>query len=116
MTQPIRLLVADVRAAAIQAYREHRLSAQGPTPECAYRDASGLPCVIGAAMTDEEHAGIEEISVLSLLDRRFIETDDIDTLIELQTAHDSWANPKFQQSTRAQGHRDLCALLGIEDE
>ena len=48
-------------------------------------------------MTDEEHEGIEEISVLSLLDRRFIETDDIDTLIQLQTAHDSWANPKFQQ-------------------
>lgn len=87
----------DVARAAAKAYREGRLSAQGTKPFCAYRDGSGRPCVIGAAIDDDtakawdtyygEHPGS---AVRSLSRRGLLVSDDIDALEDLQSFHDAW--------------------------
>lgn len=87
--------------AALKAYVEGRLSAQNDTPACLYRDASGHPCAIGAALTDEEVASFDKptrtIQDLHAFSR--IQTDDIDALQAMQMAHDHWANRVGCKST-----------------
>jgi hypothetical protein len=98
MTEPVVLNKLDVARAAAKAYREGRLSAQGPTPRCSYRDDSGYPCVIGAAIDDNTAAlwdmqGVNLGNGVSALHReRFLATDDEDALVYLQMAHDDWAS------------------------
>lgn len=80
--------------AALKAYEERRLSAQNDTPACLYRDASGHPCAIGAALTDEQAASFDRPgqTVQDLYACFRIQTDDIDALQEMQSTHDCWAN------------------------
>lgn len=91
----IHLTAAKVFAAARLAYDENRLSAQGPTPECRYRDASGRPCAVGAAMTDKEAALLliyNRTSVAGLPNKLVtVELGDYDRISSLQEAHDEWA-------------------------
>ena len=97
--QPITLTLKGVKAAGLAAFRDRRLSAQGPTPECAYRDTSGLPCVVGAAMTDEQVAALKDssnnhTSIWALVDSGKVRVSRGAThgkLKELQAAHDQWA-------------------------
>lgn len=117
---PIVLKAADVIAAARRAYEEGRLSAQGPTPECSYRDSSGLPCAIGAALTDEEANGLGG-SIGSAVNWGDVVTDDKGRLTTLQTAHDLWANDRrvllADNSFANEAHRrenDFRALIGLD--
>jgi hypothetical protein len=85
----------DVARAAAKAYREGRLSAQGSTPKCRYRDPSGLPCAVGAAIDDEtahEWDVCGGNTVTELIDRGKLRTDDKDALRSIQAAHDDWAS------------------------
>lgn len=91
MTKPIRLTLAQVKEAGLKAYHEKRLSAQGPTPSCMYRDASRRPCVIGAALTDEQAPDIPEMAIGSLIREKVIVTNATRGLPRLQEAHDRWA-------------------------
>lgn len=94
MTKPIHLTLAQVREAGLKAYQEKRLSAQGPTPACRYRDESGRPCVIGAALTDPQAHQLEgaqiSMGVKHLAMAWRIEMDRPNELACLQSAHDSW--------------------------
>lgn len=92
----ITLTLADVKAKALAAYNEKRLSAQGPTPACMYRDPSGLPCIIGAAMTDEEAEALTRednvVGVATLRSRGRVKMDHNLDLAKGQELHDSWAS------------------------
>jgi hypothetical protein len=104
---PIKLTLAQVKAAGLKAYEEGRLSAQGPTPQCAYRDVSGLPCVIGAALPDEvaDNPSTNGVNVEGLLTRKLITTRALTSLMILQEAHDEWATAKAKgHASEAAGH------------
>jgi len=79
----------QVAKAALKAYKEGRLSAQGPTPECAYRDSSGRPCAIGAAIPDKL-AEVLTGSIFAIISTRGWRTNNIQGLSMLQAAHDDW--------------------------
>lgn len=101
--KPINLPLAKVVKAARKAYDEGRLSAQGPTPACRYRDRSGRPCAIGAALTDKrarECDGYGASDIPSLVRSGALVTDDVDALDNLQIAHDYWANGAANGATR----------------
>ena len=91
------ITLQEVRTAGRQAYNEKRLSAQGPTPMCAYRDDSGRPCIIGAAMTDEEAKRTSDglpVQLFNAGDSRAgvaINPEERTELQDLQTLHDAWA-------------------------
>lgn len=95
--KPIQLNVLKVAQAAKKAFDEGRLSAQGPTPMCAYRDDSGRPCAIGAALTDRQAKALDDAGefsatgVVKLLREGRIKTDSPDDLSALQATHDDWA-------------------------
>lgn len=112
-----------VVAKAREAYETKRLSAQGPTPKCRYRDPSGRACVIGAALTDAEIASLPAMiesddggaflitlgtPIGTLIRRKVVKTDAREFLRELQHAHDQWVQGQ------ASGERDLRRLLGID--
>jgi hypothetical protein len=98
MGDTITLNKLDVARAAAKAYREGSLSAQGATPMCRYRDPSGCPCVIGAAIDADTAAewdrrGPEIMTGVSTLHSEgLLATDDLGTLMRLQMYHDSWAD------------------------
>lgn len=92
MTAPIHLIAKEVALAALKAHAEGRLSAQGPTPACRYRDKSGLPCAIGVVLTDECARSIGNVNVLGLVQDGVISADDVGALLLLQNAHDDWSN------------------------
>jgi hypothetical protein len=97
MTQA--LTYEEVVLAGRKAYEEKRLSAQGPTPQCAYRDNSGCPCVVGAALPDSTIAVINQkfmqgsrVSQLRSADVISVKSiDELDAIGDLQNAHDEWA-------------------------
>lgn len=110
--EPINLPKALVIEKAREAYLAGRLSAQGPTPDCRYRDKSGLPCVISAAVSNLEAERMESplmrgTSVQSLVRARVIETDDEVFLLTLQIAHDDWAHGEEGREAI------VCEMLGI---
>ena len=117
MTAPIRLTYAEVVEAGRKAYLEGRLSAQGPTPECRYRDSSGHPCVIGAALTDKQalyldrnyDAQVHKLPV-EVLDCGI----DLRAIRRIQQAHDEWASPETRRSGKL-AHTRLRKLLNIEE-
>lgn len=112
MTKAIHLTLAQVKKAGLLAYHEKRLSAQGPTPSCMYRDASGRPCVIGAALTDEQAAGIPESPLVSLIFGGMIVTGAIRGLPRLQELHDRWATAVRDQKPHiADAEAKFLALL-----
>lgn len=96
----IRLKAKEVARHALLHHAEGRLSAQGPTPECRYRDRSGRPCAIGAALTDEQAASIpdnlQNSAVWAL--RSYIRADDMEALTSLQLAHDNWTQPNSNEA------------------
>lgn len=95
MTQTITL--EDVLTAGRKAYEEKRLSAQGPTPACSYRDESGCPCVVGAAMTDEtvekvqfqgnDGSRVHQLNTKNLI---HIPQEDLVAVGDIQNLHDEW--------------------------
>lgn len=89
---PIRLslTLAAVKEAGLKAYNEKRLSAQGPTPACRYRDDSGRPCIIGASIPDEIAATLPSQYPVWLL-RSYGVHIDSETICYLQRLHDAWA-------------------------
>jgi hypothetical protein len=93
---PIKLTLAEVKAAGLKAYEEKRLSAQnvkGRRSRCFYRDHAGDPCVIGAAMTDRAARRFDrrdDPSIAALVEDGLVETDDRSTLSLLQAEHDAW--------------------------
>ncbi|AKU43630.1 hypothetical protein CPT_Seuss104 [Caulobacter phage Seuss] len=91
---PLTLNVRDVAQAALKAHSEKRLSAQGPTPHCRYRDSSGHPCAIGAAIDDKTAKWLDSLTVsniYTLIKRGDVLTDNSQGLQELQRRHDSWS-------------------------
>lgn len=74
--------------------------AQGPTPRCAYKDRSGCPCVVGAAMTEETIGRIEYSGSLhtpiDMIAATFVNIDknEMEDILSLQKAHDRWASAK----------------------
>lgn len=111
MTAPIHLPIRDVALAAKKALDEGRLSAQGPTPACEYRDKSGRPCAIGAAISDEDVTYLEgELStgIFDLYGEGLVTTDDLSQLCELQGSHDNWA---LRRSTKSDFRRTLNRIL-----
>lgn len=112
----IHLTLKAVKEAGRKAYLEGRLSAQGPTPECAYRDKSGRPCIIGAALTDEEARALDHAddgSIDDLIREGLVKTAATAALPALQTAHDHWASVYNTAAQRHGGHATLCKLLGL---
>ena len=90
----IHLTARDTAIAALKAYDEKRLSAQGPTPACMYRDKSGLPCAIGAAINDEQHAEYTPSGTIGFMIASGVITvspEDRYPLQRLQDLHDAWA-------------------------
>lgn len=121
MNKPINLPLAKAIKAGRRAYLAGKLSAQGPTPSCEYVDDSGLPCIIGAALTpaDRTHLKVDQhgLAVVALIEEGIISTDAPATLGLLQDAHDKWAGAQAgsdeDEDERAEGHAKLCALLGL---
>lgn len=94
--EKITLTKSSVFDAARRFYEAGKLSAQGPTPMCAYVDPSGLPCAVGAAFMEMgvSESEIPEIgSVNSTAFNDVFEVSDIDLtdISLLQRAHDQWA-------------------------
>lgn len=97
-----------VKAAGLKAYEEGRLSAQGPTPACQYRDDSGRPCVIGAAIPDD-HPGLAEFNESVPVDGLtmwHIQLQDVPTLRRLQGLHDSWCMARVRGVSIYGGRED----------
>lgn len=97
MARPIHLTLAQVKEAGLKAYHEKRLSAQGPTPGCFYRDPSGRPCVIGASLADEDakRFDAQAVSAVSALCGMYfikISASELGPIAELQQWHDRWAH------------------------
>lgn len=93
----------EVARNAAKAYKERRLSAQGTTPSCRYRDRSGCPCVIGASVPP----GVARIwdtygdpSITNIYEEEQFITDDIEALNDLQETHDKWANNAYNVGAR----------------
>lgn len=87
------ITTAALVKAAREAFEAGDLSAQGPTPECKYRDASGRPCAIGAVLSDEVVAEgqIEGRYVSELTSVDGVVLEDADYAQQLQAEHDAWA-------------------------
>lgn len=95
MPKPIHLALARVKEAGLKAYHEKRLSAQGPFPQCAYRDRGGRPCIIGAAIDTRAAHRLDreaDSDVVSLAMLGLILVDDVASLAALQDQHDHWVN------------------------
>jgi hypothetical protein len=114
----IELTWAKVKAAGAKAYQERRLSAQGPTPTCNYRDISGRPCVIGAALTDDQvkpwlaegNLGENKYYIKTLRCRGVVSYSDRDSkkFSRLQGIHDEWCSSNVDGSEIA-----LAKMLGV---
>ena len=97
----INLTYEQVRLAALEYHNAGLLSAQGPTPEAKYRDASGFPCAIGASLSDDDveyveyEDDIQSPDVLTLVSRgvlRFPSLDEARKARKLQSLHDLWVS------------------------
>lgn len=110
---PIHLELRTVALAAKKAFDEGRLSAQGPTPACRYRDAAGRPCAIGAALSDDFARSLRQHeNVWALRETGIITTDDFEGLRKLQNTHDSWADEPSSQERKAKFEALLTSILG----
>lgn len=95
MPQPIKLTYAEVVEAGRKAYLAGELSAQGLRPACMYRDDSGRPCVVGAALSTEQaefirQAGQNATAISMLIEDGTVSTRANAALPRLQSAHDDW--------------------------
>ena len=87
------LTLADVKTKGLAAYHAKQLSAQGPTPACRYRDASGRPCIVGAALPDDVAATLRGSTPIGHIRSDVIEIDrgEQTQISDLQKIHDAWA-------------------------
>lgn len=120
MTKPT-LTLKDVVLAGRKAYEEGRLSAQNSTPQCAYRDKSGNPCVVGAAMSDglvnqlfesDEEMQFSQNSTVEQLERGGgieVPPEDIKSMRYLQELHDNWAQSVV--GSRSYGTPENCEAV-----
>ena len=98
MTTRPHLTLADVKTAGLAALQANKLSAQGPTPVCAYRDKTGHPCIIGAAFPEDFVATLkphqQAMTIGQLADDRLVTVDplELSRLNWLQQVHDRRAN------------------------
>lgn len=115
----ITLNRADVLPKMQAAFLEFRLSAQrSNSGVCRYRDYDGNPCVVGAALTDDEAAYLDSLggdTAYSLgVDRLFtggtIETDAVRFLKACQNAHDLWVGGNSAAA------EDLRGLLELPED
>lgn len=116
MPQPIKLTYAEVVEAGRKAYLEKRLSAQGPTPECQYRDRSGRPCVVGSALSDTDAQRLHG-TVQALVLANELAVDDVAAIGALQLAHDDWARGVMGRGRHSPNEAEtrLRKLLNIEE-
>lgn len=113
VSPPIHLELRTVALAAKKAFDEGRLSAQGPTPACEYRDCSGLPCAIGAALSDDFARGLpKNANVWAMRETGLITTDDFEGLRNLQDAHDRWTDEPSSPERKAKFESLLTSILG----
>lgn len=92
MTAPFELTLADVKAKGLAAYHAKQLSAQGPTPACQYRDKSGRPCIVGAALPDDVALPLQQTQpVWALRGAIDYNPDELREIQDLQLIHDAWA-------------------------
>ncbi|AKU43631.1 hypothetical protein CPT_Seuss105 [Caulobacter phage Seuss] len=112
---PLTLNVRDVAQAALKAHSEKRLSAQNESPACMYRDHTGHPCAVGAALDNETAHDLDKI-VLSDIPRLIasgrLKTDEPDQLAALQRLHDEWAQAR--RDGHAQGVIDAKEKIFID--
>lgn len=97
----IKLTKNQVFKAALKAYEAKGLSAQGPTPRCEYRDPSGLPCAVGAAINLDDLSEDERRELLNndlgsvgsstFGGVFFIPAEDYQSVGLIQRLHDNWA-------------------------
>lgn len=90
---PRALVVEKARKAFIAG--KLSLQVSGELVTCKYRDRSGAPCVIGAALSDQDARRFDDrirrdlgSSIQSLITEGLVTTDDPAFLGELQVAHD----------------------------
>lgn len=115
------LTYTAVLAAGRKAYEEKRLSAQGPTPACLYRDESGCPCVVGSAMERETIsvlvAANYNSSRVQLIPNRIVDfasEEDKQDIMCLQRSHDNWCmalEGVTVDDTPEEAHEKFSALL-----
>lgn len=85
----LKLTLAEVKTQGLKAYNEKRLSAQGPTPRCNYRDPSGRPCIVGAAIPDDIASKLPQTAAAWSLRGEGVEIAC--GITHLQKLHDAWA-------------------------
>lgn len=115
-----KLTLADVKTKGLKALNEGRLSAQGPRPECAYRDEDGRPCVVGAAFPkrfinklddgSQIYAAVSNLVVRGLIE---IPEEEYEAINRLQKVHDRWAQVaggKVPPNARLGSQSDLWGL------
>lgn len=101
----MHLTARDTAIAALKAYDEKRLSAQGPFPACVYMDPTGRPCAVGAAMPPEFAQVITSAGPVSNLIVDALITcpeGDEPKLLKLQMLHDVWAQNATDPDRAAQ--------------
>ncbi len=90
-----KLTLADVKTKGLAAYNAKQLSAQGPTPACQYRDKSGRPCIVGAALPDDVALSLPQTQPVWGLSGlvKMVDADPKDQreIEDLQRIHDVWA-------------------------
>lgn len=97
----IKITLDEVKAAARHAYEQGRLTAQngGDCQYSQYINGKECVCAVGAAFTTEERrdlriygGNIRSISNLFYSERVQIPGADLDRIVEIQKAHDQWAD------------------------
>jgi hypothetical protein len=107
-----------------EAYRKGRLSAQGPTPACMYRDKSDRPCIVGSCFDDDvaqilSITGGNKSTIGAIITNEIapfrVPIEDEDWFSSTQYAHDQWCNVEDEKRAH-NGHETLKILLRIKDE
>ena len=124
---PLKLTVKAVKAAGAKAYKEKRLSAQGDNPTCEYRDVDGRPCLVGAAMTDDQAAilraeGSNGNTIAGLGETySYLPKYPAEAIVRMQAIHDRWAqaNAAVRQGRKpsyvpSAVEAELAKLLGVK--
>ncbi|MGH6957857.1 MAG: hypothetical protein ACREEW_14420 [Caulobacteraceae bacterium] len=92
------LNAADAARNALAAHAAGKLTAQSTNPVCIYEDSNtGCHCAIGVSFPPELHTNIQSRGwgasrIVSLIAYSCLQTDNIDALTEIQSAHDAWCS------------------------
>jgi hypothetical protein len=122
------ITLAQVKEAALAAYKAGLLTAQLPSQEaqCKY-EIGKHHCAIGACLTPEtlfviNQHGLNDSGLISLREADLISVEDIEERFEIehiQGAHDAWCN-ELQWSERPaaikRAEARFCSLIGMEIE